>query len=45
MSSLIKIDRLFTVNLFDLSPSFNTAVHDHDDWELLYVDSGEVDLV
>lgn len=45
MSSLIKIDRLFTVNLFDLSPSFNTAVHDHNDWELLYVDSGEVTCI
>lgn len=45
MLDFIKIDKLFTVNFFDLSPSFNTAVHDHDDWELLYVDSGEVDCI
>lgn len=42
MSSLIKIDKFYTVNFFDLSPSFNTDVHNHNDWELLYVDRGEV---
>ena len=42
MSNLIKIDKFYTVNFFDLSPSFNTDVHNHNDWELLYVDRGEV---
>ena len=45
MPALIKIDSLYTVNFFDLSPSFNTEVHNHDDWELLYVDSGEVNCI
>lgn len=45
MSSLIKVQKLSSVNFFDLSPSFNTTVHQHNDWELLYVDSGEINFV
>ena len=45
MSSLIKIESFYTVNFFDLSPAFNTTVHNHNDWEMLYVDSGEVNCV
>lgn len=45
MSSLIRVEKLNTVNFFDLSPSFNTAIHNHNDWELLYVDSGEINCI
>ncbi len=45
MSSLINVEKLYTVNFFDLSPSFNTSVHNHSDWEFLYVDSGGFDCV
>ena len=45
MSAIINIERLYTVNFFDLSPTFNTTVHNHEDWELLYVDSGEVNCI
>ena len=45
MSSLIKIEKILSVNFFDLSPSFKTKVHEHNDWELLYIDSGEINFV
>ena len=45
MSGFINIERLYTVNFFDLSPNFNTTVHNHEDWEFLYVDSGEVNCI
>lgn len=42
MSSLIRIDRLCAVNIYELSPNFHLAEHAHDDWELFYVDSGKI---
>ena len=45
MSNVIEIKKLYSINFFDLSPSFNTTIHKHEDWELLYVDSGEFDCI
>ena len=45
MSSVIKVDGLIAVNFFDLSPLFNTAIHNHDEWEFVYVDSGEIKFI
>ena len=45
MADSIKIQKLYSVNFFDLSPNFNTTVHNHSDWELLYVDSGEINCI
>ncbi len=36
---------LLSVNFFDLSPSFITKEEDHDAWELVYVDSGEISCI
>ena len=33
------------LNFFDLSPIFHTNFHNHDCWELFYVDSGEVNCI
>jgi len=42
---LIQVNRFYTVNFFDLSPIFHTDFHNHDCWELFYVDSGEVNCI
>lgn len=42
---LIRVNSFYTVNFFDLSPIFHTNFHDHDCWELFYVDSGEVNCI
>ena len=42
MLSVIKIERISAVNFYDLSPKFNTEIHNHKEWEIIYVDSGEV---
>lgn len=42
---LIRVNSLYTVNFFDLSPTFHTNFHNHDCWELFYVDSGEVNCI
>ena len=42
---LIRVNSFYTVNFFDLSPIFHTNFHNHDCWELFYVDSGEVNCV
>lgn len=45
MSSVIKVQELIAINFFDLSPLFNTAIHNHDEWEFVYVDSGEIKFI
>ncbi len=45
MSGFIKIEKLYTVNFFDLSPTFHTNLHKHDQWEFFYVDGGEVNCL
>ena len=45
MLSVIKIEKISSVNFFDLSPKFNTQMHKHYEWELFYVDSGEVNCI
>ena len=42
---LIRVNSFYTVNFFDLSPIFHTNFHNHDCWELFYVDSGEVNCI
>lgn len=42
MSDLIHIKRIVSVCSFDLAPSFATESDMHDDWEFMYVDSGQV---
>ncbi len=42
---LIRVNSFYTVNFFDLSPFFHTNFHNHDCWELFYVDSGEVNCI
>ena len=38
----IKVNGIASVNLYDLSPEFYTERHDHESWELVYIDSGEI---
>lgn len=45
MLSVIKIDKISSVNFYDLSPKFNTRMHNHSEWEIFYVDSGEVSCI
>ena len=45
MSSTIIINKITSVNFYDLSPKFHTKMHNHDEWEMFYVDSGEVTCV
>ena len=41
----IAVSGFYSVNFYDLSPKFHTNFHDHDCWELFYVDSGEVNCI
>lgn len=41
----IAVSGFYSVNFYDLSPKFHTNFHNHDCWELFYVDSGEVNCI
>lgn len=45
MSNSIIIKEITSVNFYDLSPKFNTRMHTHNEWEIFYIDSGEVTCV
>lgn len=42
MSNLICINKIESVNCFDLSPKFATKLENHSNWEFIYVNSGTV---
>ena len=45
MSNSINVEKITAVNFYDLSPTFNTKIHKHNEWEMFYVDSGEVNCI
>lgn len=44
LKNILSISRIITLYYFDFSPSYRTKGETHDFWEIVYVDSGELNL-
>ena len=44
LKNILHISRIVTLFYFDFSPSYTSTGEAHDFWEIVYVDSGELDL-
>ena len=42
---LIDVSGFYAINFFDISPTFQTDFHNHEQWELFYVDAGEANCI
>ena len=44
LKNIVNVSRIVTLYYFDFSPNYSTRGETHDFWEIVYVDSGELDL-
>ncbi len=44
LKNILNISRIITLYYFDFSPNYRTKGETHDFWEIVYVDSGELNL-
>ena len=44
LKNLLSVSRIITLYYFDFSPDYRTVGEAHDFWEMVYVDSGKLNL-